>query len=355
MQADQRFPGVVKRRVGQDDDEFLAAEAGQRILRPERFTDDGDQVDERTIAGFVPQGVIEFLEVVDIEQGDAKRRIPALCSGHFSFKCFFKAAPVERAGQLVVTHQRAGLVEFSLQFVDALVGLLDPLFGGAQVITRALGVDLDDPRFADDFSEDAFKLADVVGLADLLDTDFDLVVVVGRRIGKLGEVVDESGQHLFQRLLGVHQAAFELALLEDDLLEAMLGIMDRAQGHRARDNVADNGDLPVQPLIVDHQLSHIVDHELQQFEQAGTQIAAILDQKLQAVGQVLDGRQHLLHGVQRVGAAHGAGDGPRFGGQLRIVGQLRDHSHFQRVGKQLTQFGQQLAGPADGGTGRCRR
>jgi hypothetical protein len=112
LQADERLLRVFDRGVRQQDDEFLATKAGQRILRAHRFADDGDEVDQRGVAGVVAERVVELLEVVDVEQRDAQRRLAALARATSFSNVSSRPAAVERAGQLVVANQRAGAVEF---------------------------------------------------------------------------------------------------------------------------------------------------------------------------------------------------------------------------------------------------
>ena len=113
---------------------------------------------------------------------------------YFVVEGLFKATAVEGAGKLVMTNQQAGLVEILFQFIDAFVGCFDALFGGAQIVARTLSVDLDDAGLADDFGKYVFELVDVFSLADFFGTVFNFVVVIRRRVGKFGQVVDECVQ-----------------------------------------------------------------------------------------------------------------------------------------------------------------
>ncbi len=348
LQADEGFVGVGDGGVRQDDDEFLAAEAGDGVLRTQGFADGGRQVDQRGVAGFVSQGVVEFLEVVDIQQGNAERRFAPLRTREFVVERFFQAAPVQHAGQLIVTHERAGFVEFVLQFVDALFGGFDLLPGCAQIVARTLGVELDDARGADDFGEHIFQLGDVVGLADFFHALFHLVVVVGRRVRELGEVVDESRQHLLERLLGFDQTVLELALFENDLFQTAFRFVDCPDVDGPRNDLAHHGNLAVEPAVVDNQFADVVDHQLQQLEQAGAQFFAVFRQELESIGKTLDGGKQVLRGLQAGCAADHGHQVARFRREFRVVRQLADDGGFHGEGKSVAQFRQHFAGTADG-------
>ena len=90
---------------------------------------------QRSVSGIVPQRVVQFLEVVDVDQRNAKRGLASRCARGFLFKCFFQAAAIQYAGQLVVTHQLAGAVQFVLKLTDFLLGFLNPLARRLQFIT----------------------------------------------------------------------------------------------------------------------------------------------------------------------------------------------------------------------------
>ena len=73
------------------------------------------------------EGVVKLFEIINVEQSDAKRRSSALSACDLRRDGFFESAAVECAGELVVADEGACIV----QFVNALFGIINPLFGGA--------------------------------------------------------------------------------------------------------------------------------------------------------------------------------------------------------------------------------
>lgn len=55
LQAHDRFFGVQVWCVGQDDDEFFTAKAGESVLWPERIANDGYQMDKRGVTGIMAE------------------------------------------------------------------------------------------------------------------------------------------------------------------------------------------------------------------------------------------------------------------------------------------------------------
>ncbi len=64
--------------LGQQDDELLAAVAGQHVLRTQVLAHDLGEVHQGVVADLVAEAVVELLEVVDVEQGDGESGAAAL-------------------------------------------------------------------------------------------------------------------------------------------------------------------------------------------------------------------------------------------------------------------------------------
>ena len=188
------------------------------------------------VAGLVSERVVQLLEVVDVEQGDADGRLAAVGTLDFAFYGFVQAAPVECAGQLVFPHQFADLFQFVFQFLDAGFGLVGLLLVGEQFFVRTHGAGLDDARVVHHVFQDVAEFGQVVGLADLLAVAFDLVVIFTRAFGQVTQAVDEGGHQALQGCLGIGQALFERALLDDDIAQIALGIGDGTLVHRFVDD-----------------------------------------------------------------------------------------------------------------------
>ncbi|HEY3833337.1 MAG TPA: hypothetical protein VGO03_13655 [Acidimicrobiia bacterium] len=67
--------GVIVAAMRQDDDEFLAAVAGDQIVWADGVTQHSGEEAERSVAGGVPMHVIELLEVVEVGVGDCERGV----------------------------------------------------------------------------------------------------------------------------------------------------------------------------------------------------------------------------------------------------------------------------------------
>ena len=72
LQPDQGGNGAVEAGVGEEDDELLAAVAGNGILRAHVFADHFDEVLQGFVTGLVAVVVIDLLEVVHVEQAQAQ-------------------------------------------------------------------------------------------------------------------------------------------------------------------------------------------------------------------------------------------------------------------------------------------
>lgn len=88
-------------------------------------------------------------------------------------------------------------------------------------------------------------------------------------------MVDKTGEHLLDGFPGFEQAGLELRLLEKDFLEAALGVVQRTLGERGADDFAYYLDLPVQPVVVQHQFADVFDEQAEQAEQAQAQFCLI--------------------------------------------------------------------------------
>ncbi len=121
--------GVVQRGVGEQDDELFTAVAGNGVLWAQGVAADAGEVDKCFVTGVVAQAVVQFFEVIDVEQGNAEGGFVPAGAGHFLAEYFFQPATVEYAGELVVANEVAGGGEFVFQFLDAGFGFL-PLVAG---------------------------------------------------------------------------------------------------------------------------------------------------------------------------------------------------------------------------------
>lgn len=97
LQADHGGDGAVEEGVGQQDDELLAAIAGDGILRADVLADHIDEVLERLVTGLVPVVVVDLLEIVHVQQAHAEGCATAAGEGCFAGQGFVEAFAVEYA------------------------------------------------------------------------------------------------------------------------------------------------------------------------------------------------------------------------------------------------------------------
>lgn len=78
LQALHGLYGSFQAGIGQYDEELLTAVTSYCIGRAQRFFNDFCQVYQGAVASQVSEGVVQLLEVVDVEQGDADRCFAAV-------------------------------------------------------------------------------------------------------------------------------------------------------------------------------------------------------------------------------------------------------------------------------------
>jgi hypothetical protein len=93
--------GLVDRRVGEHDHELLAAEASDDVGRAGRLRDDARQHAQHVVAREVAAGVVERLEVVDVEQEQRERRARAASAADLLLEQAHREPAVVDAGQEV--------------------------------------------------------------------------------------------------------------------------------------------------------------------------------------------------------------------------------------------------------------
>ncbi len=294
---------------------------------------------QRLVAGVVAVGVVELLEIIDVQHGQTHRSFLAPGAADLALQRFFHALAVERAGQSVVANHVAGLFELGVQARHLLFGLVHPGPHFHQFVARTLGGQLHGAGFVHHHVEHVGKLGDVVGLADLVGTDTNPVVVFTGGGGKVGQPVDEVRQHVLQPVLRVAEILLERALLIDQVLEASLDVVDLSQAERLADQIPHHRNLAAHPLIVDNQLADVLDDQLQQVEQGRAQLHLVFGDELQPVAEFLQlgGKAGDLLGGG--GGADVSGQTGRFLGQFGGVDQQRAECIVEQLGQQFLQIG----------------
>ena len=125
---------LLERAVGQDDEELLAAEADDRVGAAQLRVPGDRAFAQDRVAGEVAVGVVVGLEVVDVDDRQAERRLGAAGPRHLARQLLVERAPVRQAGEGVAAGQGLDLGQQLLAFG------LDPLqlgdVGGAGVDQR---------------------------------------------------------------------------------------------------------------------------------------------------------------------------------------------------------------------------
>ena len=255
--------------VGQDGRELLAAIAARVVLVAQRATQGGCDRLQHPVALVVAVGVVEFLEVVDVEHQHRQRQVVAARTVEFALQRLVEVTAVEQRGQAVGAGQAP-------QF------LFEPLFFGhvAQQCRAAHQV--------------ALRVADARGV------NAEYVLVIDQRVGSA----------LFIRIVepGLHQGGLVEQAQKAATHDLVLGFAQ--QHHRSRvdehDVVGGVGD--------DDRFAGAVDD--------GRELVLLQSQSLVGLEQlgghgveaarhlrefVLAPHRHLLVEVAIGGASHGAG------------------------------------------------
>ena len=133
-------------------------------------------MDQRVVAGFVAEPVVEALEIVDVEQTDRKRRFLALHAGDFAAQGLVQPLAVERVGQWIVPRQRAGAIQFAMQLGKFSFRAQDLLLQAAQLLARARRFLGHRAGGDDDILEQRRQFFDAFDLFDLAGAFLDLAL-----------------------------------------------------------------------------------------------------------------------------------------------------------------------------------
>ena len=120
----QHLLRVARRRPGQHERELVAAEAADRVHRPQRLAQQLDQPHEHGVAGGVALAVVDRLEVVEVEHGERERPARARRLGQLRLQALVEPAAVERAGERVDAREQRELVAVVLELAPLVVAQL---------------------------------------------------------------------------------------------------------------------------------------------------------------------------------------------------------------------------------------
>ena len=107
--------GEERRAVGQDHRELLAAEARDRVHRPDALAERDRDVLQDDVAGLVAVGVVDALEVIDVDHQDQRRLAGARDAIDLARQRELEVAPVRQAGERIAARELAEAVDHRLQ------------------------------------------------------------------------------------------------------------------------------------------------------------------------------------------------------------------------------------------------
>ena len=146
--------GLGQIRDRQDESEFLAAEAGDQVHFAHRLCQDSADAAQHFVAGLMAMHVVEFLEMVDVENDQRKYAMAPLPFGHPPAQFVIESATIGERGQ------RVGAGHRNLRF--QLGGLaLELHFGRSELLLQPL-VGLHD--FGHAFEHELFLIGGTAGL-----------------------------------------------------------------------------------------------------------------------------------------------------------------------------------------------
>ena len=191
-----------------------------------------------------------------------------------------------------------------------------------------------------------------VGLADQVGAACHGALVGGAGRRDFGQPFDEGGQHVLHLLLRFHGARLGLGLLEDHVLEPALHIVQAAQSERRGGCCHQRLGLAVQPAVFHAEHGDVLEHHVQQLQQAGADGGLVFGGKRQPVGEV---PQHELDGGDgRCGLFQKGDELLRHLDHAGIVFAQRGQRVVDQAGEHLRKLVRQDAGVAGGG-GACSR
>ena len=114
MLGNDRGAMAVRRCIGQDDDELVAAEPADQVFAPRAFKQARADLLQQAIAGFVTVQIVDRLEAVQVDEQQCAPTMAALRRRDQMEAVLEDQRPVRQSGQCVVQRRLA----------DALLGQL---------------------------------------------------------------------------------------------------------------------------------------------------------------------------------------------------------------------------------------
>src|SRR4051812_277410 len=119
----------IVRRVRQDQQEFLAAEAADLVARPDIGEHRNGESSQYLVAGEVAEPIVDALEPVEVDQRDRGRRAAATTAHELGIERTHDAASIENASEIVDFGQLFDALVGGLEFSPAPKQMIPPLAG----------------------------------------------------------------------------------------------------------------------------------------------------------------------------------------------------------------------------------
>jgi hypothetical protein len=103
--------GVLERRLGEDDREFVPADPARDVRGPDDVADAVGRLRQDPVPGEVPDAVVDRLEVVEIEDHEREAAAVALRAGDLAGERLVEVAAVVQPGERVEVGELARLTE----------------------------------------------------------------------------------------------------------------------------------------------------------------------------------------------------------------------------------------------------
>src|SRR6476659_11082085 len=132
---------VREARARENQDELLATESARNVAAAQPIAKQPAELAQDTISGVVPERIVEPLQIVQIEHGDAQRRAFASRPMELTGQALFEVAPVEESCQGIPGGLFAQLFsqsEIEQRELDVLAHRHGERFLGARTSLRAL-------------------------------------------------------------------------------------------------------------------------------------------------------------------------------------------------------------------------
>jgi hypothetical protein len=170
-------------------------------------------------------------------------------------------------------------------------------------------------RLAHHFGNDVGEFGDVGSADDALGALLDLVVVAAGGFGEVSQAVDEAGKHFLQPCLRFAKLGLDGALAGDDVAQTAFQLPEDAHVEWLVEHLSHQGDLAVQPAVVDDEFADVfedqVEHALQRFTQGQVVLRSPVETGTQAI-------QALAYGGRLGIGTEDSGEGVRFGSKLGV-------------------------------------